>query len=110
MYIGTVFVRVTNVFESRNWYVSKLNLQIHWETDKICAFKLGETDITIVQQELDLTKDVTYNIFCDNVIKQRDELIKKGVEVSELKHWNNIVYFSFRDPDGNLLEMCSNMY
>ena len=53
MYIGTVFVRVTNVFESRNWYVSKLNLQIHWETDKICAFKLGETDITIVQQELD---------------------------------------------------------
>ena len=49
-------------------------------------------------------------MFCDNVIQQRDELIKKGVEVSELKHWNNIVYFSFRDPDGNLLEMCSNMY
>ncbi|WP_260224140.1 hypothetical protein [Streptococcus thermophilus] len=54
-----------------------------------------------------MTKDVTFNIFCNDIIGRRDKFLERGICVSELKEWNNITYFSLKDPDSNLLEICS---
>ena len=107
VHIGTVFIRVKDIKRSKKWYQENLDLFVNWEMDNICAFKLGETDITLVQQELDVTKDVTFNIFCNDIIGRRDKFLERGICVSELKEWNNITYFSLKDPDSNLLEICS---
>lgn len=107
VHIGTVFIRVKDIKRSKKWYQENLDLLVNWEMDNICAFKLGETDTTLVQQELDVTKDVTFNIFCNDIIGRRDKFLERGICVSELKEWNNITYFSLKDPDSNLLEICS---
>lgn len=103
--IETVFVRVSDISAAKKWYKKVLSKNIKWEMDKIVAFELGDTDLTLVEQEQEDLKDVTYNLLADNLETLRRNFIELGVKVSSIKYWKNIKYFTAWDPDSNKFEV-----
>lgn len=102
--VETVFIRVSDIEKSSAWYKSVLQLDIKWGKEGMAAFKLGETDITIMQQELDITKDVTFNLLVNDIHSFRQHLKSLNINVSDIKTWEDLYYISFLDIDGNEIQ------
>lgn len=107
--VETVFIRISDIKHSENWYQKVLRRPVKWKKPGIVAFDLGETDITLVQQELENTKDVIFNLLSDDLTEFREHLLSLGIDVSTVKVWENLRYLSFQDPDHNKIEVIERM-
>ncbi|MCA2004945.1 MAG: VOC family protein [Ignavibacterium sp.] len=111
--IDTVIIRVSDINVSKKWYEDKLGLTPVWDdagmklvvmdTDSPTSITLWQTD-----KEIKNNKDTaSYPIFrITNADESRNELIKRGVSVTEIIEDNVVRYFQIFDPDGNVLEAC----
>ncbi len=111
--IDTVIVRVSDINKSKQWYQDKLGLTAVWEDNNINLVVLdtgSPTSLTIWQTDKKNSSDketASYPIFRTVDAKTaRQELQKRGVNVSELIDDVAVTYFYFYDTDGNVLEAC----
>lgn len=111
--IDTVIIRVSDIERSKQWYIEKLAQTLVWED---AALKLavldtgGPTSLTLWQTEQKRAVDkdsASYPIFkTANAKAARQALINQGVKTDELIEDKAVCFFSFYDPDGNILEAC----
>lgn len=111
--IDTVIIRVSNYLVSKKWYEEKLGLPIIFEdhNSKLVAFDTGSpTSLTIWQSEekfIPSNERSSYPIFrTSDAEKSFTKLYLDGVKTDPLIEAEEIRFFRFYDPDGNLLEAC----
>lgn len=103
--IETVFVRVSNIKKSTSWYKKVLQAKIKWQDKYISAIQLGESDLTLVQQELEHFKDITFNLRVDDINTYYLYLKQLDIDVTPITKWNDLLYFEFCDIDKNQIQI-----
>jgi catechol 2,3-dioxygenase-like lactoylglutathione lyase family enzyme len=111
--IDTVILRVSDIAKSKQWYVQKLGLkEIHYD-EKLKLVVLdtfSPTSLTIWETDEKIApnpRTTTYLIFrTTDAGKAHEKLRKQDVNVGELVTDHVVTYFTFSDPDNNVLEVC----
>lgn len=108
--IDTVIVRVADYSRSKKWYEEKLELTPVWDDPvlKLAVMDTGSpTSITLWQTDSKIEvnrKTTSYPIFrILNAQEAHGALQQRGVQVSEIITDHAVTYFTFFDPDGNML-------
>lgn len=111
--IDTVFVKVKNLEKSSEWYEMVMGFHLTWSdmAGGYVSFAVGETALTLVQipeeLELKVSESSTFNFYVSDVSEAHEYLLEKGAEPSEITVDGNVKWFSFKDLEGNKLEVCS---
>jgi catechol 2,3-dioxygenase-like lactoylglutathione lyase family enzyme len=111
--IDTIILRVSDIDEAKLWYTSKLGLKKIYEDEKIrlvvldtfspTSLTLWETDEKIAPNP----KTVSYPIFKTLNAKDAHNALKQlDVTTNDIITDHVVTYFTFFDPDGNMLEVC----
>ncbi len=111
--IDTFVLRVADVKRSKNWFTQKLSFSVLYE-DTIHRLVVLDTyspvSITIWQTDEPIhisNKTAAYPIFRTADARQtHDHLSAQGIAVGEIITDHAVTYFTFHDPDGNMLEVC----
>ena len=111
--IDTVIVRVRNIETSKAWYVTKLGLVSLFENPNLKLVVLdtnSPTSLTLWQTDQPVVINratASYPIFrTPDADALRQELLSRGIEAGEVIQDDDVSYFYFYDPDGNILEAC----
>ena len=111
--IDTVIMRVNDIEVSKDWYQNKLDLSSIWDDSKMKLVVLdtnGPTSLTLWQTDKKVSINraiASYPIFrTQDAATLRRKLECLGIEVGELIRDDQVKYFFFFDPDGNVLEAC----
>ncbi|USG67755.1 VOC family protein [Brevibacillus ruminantium] len=108
--IGTVFVPVRNIEKARDWYCRLLNIPAHGEIQfghLYCVPMEGDAGLVLDSRIFDAESRRNGPLFhfnTDDIVAAYHDLKQKDVELLtgiENDHW-----FTFRDPDGNVLMVC----
>jgi predicted enzyme related to lactoylglutathione lyase len=117
--IPTVFIPVLDLKESVKWYSEVFGFELdsdQWkEIDSlpVYTFAMDSSYLTLdaniaSQGEFQPSKYPICNIACDEIHDVWKRFGELGVErLSEIISFPNLSYFTFKDPDGNILMMCS---
>lgn len=111
--IDTLILRVADIERSKNWFTQKLSFTVLHE-DAIHRLAVLDThsavSITIWQTDEPIhvnSKTAAYPIFrTANAREAHDHLLAQGVPAGEIITDHVVTYFTFHDPDGNILEVC----
>lgn len=111
--IDTVIVRVADYSLSKKWYEEKLELTPVWD-DPVLKLAVMDTEsptsITLWQTDSKIEvnrKTASYPIFrILDAEEAHAALQQRNVQVSEIITDHAVTYFTFFDPDGNVLEAC----
>jgi len=111
--IDTVIVRVSDIENSKEWYLKKLGLALLFEDASMKLVVLdtnSPTSLTLWQTDeafLVSRNTASFPIFkTPDADALRQELSHRGIEVGEIIQDSYVKYFLFYDPDGNILEAC----
>lgn len=111
--IDTIILRVSNIDQAKKWYTEKLGFNAIHEDELLRLAVLdtfSPTSITLWQTDEKIKnnpKTSSYPIFrTQNATTAHEELKKRGVKTEEIITDHVVTYFSFYDPDGNVLEVC----
>jgi catechol 2,3-dioxygenase-like lactoylglutathione lyase family enzyme len=111
--IDTVILRVSDIEKSREWYTQKLGLKEIHQDEKLKLVVLdtfSPTSLTIWETDEKIQTNpraTTYPIFRTKDAKEAHQQLKnRNVNVGELITDHVVTYFTFRDPDNNILEVC----
>lgn len=111
--IDTVIVRVSDVEAAKSWYQAHLGLEPVWEdpTAKLVVLHTGSpTSLTLWQSEAAGSRNretTAFPIFKTTDARSAWKKLKDGqVHVEEVVEEEQVRFFRFYDPDGNLLEAC----
>jgi catechol 2,3-dioxygenase-like lactoylglutathione lyase family enzyme len=111
--IDTVIVRVTNLENSSLWYATKLELNTVFEDPNMKLVVLntnGPTSLTLWQTDQIHSINrhaASYPIFkTTDADALRQKLLSQNVETGEINQDDNVTFFHFYDPDGNIMEAC----
>jgi catechol 2,3-dioxygenase-like lactoylglutathione lyase family enzyme len=111
--IDTIILRVSDIAKAKAWYTEKLGLKAVHEDDKLklvvldtsspTSLTIWETDETIQSNP----RTAAYPIFRTINAKYAHEQLKdREVRVGDLTTDHVVTYFTFRDLDNNVLEVC----
>lgn len=109
--VGAIFIPVQNIENARDWYCSLLEMEPTYDiiAEHLCCIPLDNNGLNIVLDSKIYIKESPIRIplfhFNTDDIEAAFQYIQdKGIElVSEIEFGH---YFSFKDPDGNLLMIC----
>ncbi|WHZ56053.1 VOC family protein [Metabacillus hrfriensis] len=107
--IGTVFIPVSNIEQSRDWYCDILGLQADGDIQfgHIYVIPLNGTGIVLdskIYTEHNIIKTPLFHFNAENIEEAYTFMKKKNIDViTEIEHNH---YFNFKDPDGNHLMIC----
>ena len=111
--IDTVILRVSDISKAKNWYTEKLRFKNIHEDERLRLVVLdtfGPTSLTIWEtaDKIEPNPGTTaYPIFrASDAGTAHHQLKLNGVNVGELITDHVVTYFTFHDPDGNVLEVC----
>ena len=113
--LDTVLVRIRDVDESTRWYQEKLGFAAPYvdPAERLAVFDLGgTTSLTLwelKEKDTPVPADHARPFPIFSVADARETwslLRERGVDFGEVIEGGGVVYFTFRDPDGNLLEAC----
>lgn len=111
--IDTVFLPVTDIERSIDWYTTRLGLKLRWHLKEhgYAALDIaeGETPMTLVQVASDqfiAPKSEPFNFYSPNIQLTYEAFKQAGIEVSTLNEDGVVTFFQFKDPDGNPLGVC----
>lgn len=111
--IDTLILRVADIERSKNWFTQKLSFTVLHE-DAVHKLVVLDThsavSITLWQTDEPIhinSKTAAYPIFrTANAREAHDHLLAQGVPAGEIITDHVVTYFTFHDPDGNILEVC----
>lgn len=111
--IDTIIMRVSNLKKSKKWYVEKLGLTLLWEDHQLKLIVLdtkGSTSLTLWETSEPISVkrgNACYPIFrTADVESFREYIMMKEISCTEITKDETVAFFSFFDPDGNILEAC----
>lgn len=113
--LDTVLFRVRDIGQAMAWYREKLGFAEPYfdAAERLAVFDLGgATSLTIweLQEEPEGQPEQRFTPFpifaVEDARTTRQLLLERGVPVGEVIEGPGVLYFTFRDPDGNLLEAC----
>ena len=113
--LDTVLVRVTNIATARDWDRTAFGVEEPYfdPAERLAVFPLGgTTSLTLWELKPEeipppRTQAATFPIFSVKDAKATRQLLTvRGVDVGPLVDGGSVTFFTFRDPDGNLLEAC----
>lgn len=111
--IDTVILRVSNMDKSNEWYTQKLGLKEIHRDEKLKLVVLdtfSPTSLTIWETDQKIEpnpRTTTYPIFRTTDAKDvHGQLKDQGVNVGDIITDHVVTYFTFYDPDNNVLEVC----
>ena len=111
--IDTVILRVSDVDRAKLWYVEKLGFKNIHEDIKLRLVVLdtfNPTTLTIWETNKEINNNPNtsaYPIFRSMDAQNVHEQLKlRDVNVGEIMADHVVTYFTFRDPDNNILEVC----
>lgn len=107
--IDTVFLEVTDIERSIQWYTNVLGFTLRWvaKDTGYAAINIGETPLTLVQaREVKPGTHCPFNFYSPSINQAYDHLKKNGVDVEEIVDYGDVLSFNFKDPDGHLLGVC----
>lgn len=109
----TLILRVADIERSKNWFTQKLSFPVLHEdaVHKLVVLDAhSAVSITLWQTDEPIhinSKTAAYPIFrTANAREAHDHLSAQGVPVGEIITDHVVTYFTFHDPDGNILEVC----
>ncbi|WP_256761280.1 VOC family protein [Cohnella sp. WQ 127256] len=111
--IGAVFLHVSNMQHAIQWYSELLGLPVQSASHEGTIYVLpmeGGLDLLIDSNMNDHknNNNKTHFFFETKNLNESYKFIKnKGIEiVTEIEVHDDISFFTFRDPDGNVLMIC----
>ncbi|GAB4334740.1 MAG: hypothetical protein OHK0038_12110 [Flammeovirgaceae bacterium] len=111
--IDTVILRVSDIEKSKKWYTQKLGLKEIHQNEKLKLVVLdtfSPTSLTIWETDDKIKpnpRTTTYPIFRTIDAKNAHEQLKeRDVNVGDIITNHVVTYFTFYDPDNNVLEIC----
>lgn len=113
--IDTFILRVSALDEAIAWYAGRLGLEAAYvdPDERLAVLPLpqgpGLTLWELKPGETPAAADAqgAYPIFATaDAAAAHAELARRGVDVGELRRGEGVVFFQFRDADGNRLEVC----
>jgi catechol 2,3-dioxygenase-like lactoylglutathione lyase family enzyme len=104
-YMDAIFLPVTNIEKSLDWYTNVFGLKLNWR-DKDpnfnaagVGFKFGSF-ILVEKANINHSEHIPFNIYTSDVSYCYRTLKEKGVEVNQLCEYEDMSSFDFKDPDG----------
>lgn len=113
--LDTVLLRVRDIDLAKVWYREKFGFSEPYfdPTERLAVFELGgTTSLTLWELKAGETQCPAEHVRSFPIFsvidarETRDLLRDRGVVVGELVDSGGVTSFTFRDPDGNLLEAC----
>jgi catechol 2,3-dioxygenase-like lactoylglutathione lyase family enzyme len=111
--IDTIILRVSDIDTAKSWYTEKLKFKTVHEDKKLRLVVLdtfSPTSLTIWETEEKIESNVktaAYPIFrAADASVAHAHLKNNGVNVGDMITDHVVTYFTFRDLDGNILEVC----
>lgn len=99
--IDTVFLPVSNLDRSLEWYQTNLGLTLRWRYQNYACLNVGETPITLVE-----TEQVTppthepFNLLAPELEAVHARLRDLGLAVSDIRDHGDVQELTVKDPDG----------
>jgi predicted enzyme related to lactoylglutathione lyase len=111
--IGAVFLHVSDMNKSIQWYSELLGLPIKSSSHEGTIYELtmdGGSGLLLDSNKRELSNSSRKTQFffnTENLKVSYDFIIEKGVEiVTEIEIHDNISFFTFKDLDENILMVC----
>ncbi|MFC7680768.1 VOC family protein [Paenibacillus sp. GCM10028914] len=117
--IDTVFIHVTNLKESVRWYSKLLAIEFNEDNQfegPIHTFPMGKNRPGLTldchcfdeQYEFIPSNQPLFNLSTENIDEAYEFVKSIGAEiVTEIARYSDLSEFSLKDPDGNILMICS---
>ncbi|TYS67853.1 hypothetical protein FZC76_14955 [Sutcliffiella horikoshii] len=107
--IDTVFLEVTDMSRSINWYTEVLGFSVRWQDEEngYAAIEIGETPLTLVRAvKVTPASHCLLNFYSSDINEAHQNLRENGVLVEDVIDYGTVLSFEFKDPDGHILGVC----
>lgn len=107
--IDTVCLKVSDVEQASLWYQETLGLQETYREDHYAILSVGTSGVplTLEKGRAESNESSAYPIFfSSNIEYTLNELMEKGVKVTEIQRDGLNTFFTLYDTDGNKLQVC----
>lgn len=107
--IGATFIPVRDVRKASEWYSAVLGLEVKEENflDHLYMVPMEGTGLVLdskIYAEAHVYREAPFHFNSDDIHASYQYMKNRGVEVlTEVKHG---AWFTFKDPDGNVLMVC----
>lgn len=103
LYTNDIYLPVTNLERSLNWFESIFGVQIEWRREEKAKINFANhTAIVLVKsRELNRYTHIPFNLESDNMVKSQSMLIDREVTISKSSISDGFHCLDFFDPDGN---------
>lgn len=115
--VNNVFIHVSNLKESAEWYSNLLGIPYDPEKVKSPVFNIpvtSETGLTLDDHTFDPdfklkpSSHVLFNFLVEDVDEAYSFVKSNGITITkEIERIGDFAYFNFKDPDGNVLMICN---
>ncbi|MFC5465732.1 VOC family protein [Lederbergia graminis] len=110
--IGSIFIPVTNIEKSRQWYERSLGVTLidSWEGGIGFYLPYGSTQLALIKVETPQStefsmnsdqKNSYYNFVVDDIDHAHQHFKDNGVVTTDINDFNGMKFFDFFDLDGN---------
>ena len=110
--IGSIFIPVTNIEKSSDWYEKFLGVKIidRWEEGAGFYLPTGSTQLALIKvdtpQPTEFTtkgskKNSYYNFVVDDIEAVHQQFKDNGIVTSDIDQFGEMKFFDFYDLDGN---------
>lgn len=107
--IDTVFIEVTDMPRSINWYTEVFGFSVRWNDveNGYAAIEMGETPLTLVQADkVTPGSHCLLNFYSSDIYNAHQKLRERGIPVDDVVDYGTVLSFEFKDPDGHILGVC----
>lgn len=114
-YVSSIFIPVTDLARSEEWYVRMFDLETIEKTEERVglAFPNGQTLVLLwkvekpqpVQFHTGKARMRYFNFTSYDILYSYNQLKAKGAKLSEIREEDNHTFFEAFDPDGNSVDI-----
>ncbi|MCA1053714.1 VOC family protein [Rossellomorea aquimaris] len=110
--VGSVFVPVTDLHKSKQWFEKHLHVRLidEWDGGAGFYFPSSPTQLGLIEVETPQRSEFTikgvkknsyFNFLVSNIDEVYSEFNRNGVRTSDIEEFGGMRFFDFFDPDGN---------